>query len=682
MEENKPVALLQEPPKDEEITTSYNQFLYNKRKELKLSKRKFAKLLKISKFRYKLLENGYIKPAKRDIKKISKYFDIDFNQYLEGINSYPADLNNIKYNPLSNFMYHAFTKKALRIILLAITIICILSTITGFILYSRFDSSKLASQDDNVVELQNAIMEKGDNNFSITNFNFPIVTEVIDLENGNEKAVSIKSKYDETNLYLSFSEIYWYENYRIVYSYFECLDNTIIWSISVHNYDTLESSNYIVSEKNRNIEIPDFDENTTPVIDVITNNNIHEDFNYLIQEKLGLNSNFDDIILSMYATKEKYKNVDDITRNVAIITLFLSFVFLFLFGFASIYGKEKDEIHSFNHSDELLGIKPLNKKMKKDIRIYPFIPETILRLIGFFFIFVGAFRIMIITFNIIDYSAEYLTTAKELMSIQMMGMFIVFFINFDIFMKDNRIFRNLLLYPLMFIFLYLIEAYLLSAITADQSIITFALDKFSFPNPFGTATYYFLIIVFLFLTPNYINTKKKLIIFRSMAIIPITIIIVSFILSNADILFNVKFTSYWTKLLFVGDRFPLSILAITYLVSLFFLRLYYKKKYGEKNAERYFNGNKYIFTKNAIAALLIIIIWAFEMIFSKNTTLNKMGIGVNTSLIILAPLVFLYHPHKNARNAPSDIILITIYGLILAFLYILGIAIAIAGLLI
>ena len=49
MEENKPVALLQEPPKDEEINTSYNQFLYNKRKELGLSKRKFAKLLKISK---------------------------------------------------------------------------------------------------------------------------------------------------------------------------------------------------------------------------------------------------------------------------------------------------------------------------------------------------------------------------------------------------------------------------------------------------------------------------------------------------------------------------------------------------------------------------------------------------------------------------------------------------------
>ena len=58
-----------------------------------------------------------------------------------------------------------------------------------------------------------------------------------------------------------------------------------------------------------------------------------------------------------------------------------------------------------------------------------------------------------------------------------------------------------------------------------------------------------------------------------------------------------------------------------------------------------------------------------------------MGIGTNTSLIILAPLFLLYHPHKNARNAKSDILLITIYGLVLAFLYVLGVMVALMGLL-
>ena len=86
-----------------------------------------------------------------------------------------------------------------------------------------------------------------------------------------------------------------------------------------------------------------------------------------------------------------------------------------------------------------------------------------------------------------------------------------------------------------------------------------------------------------------------------------------------------------------------------------------------KKAFRYFNGNRYIFTKNHIATGLIVIIWIFEMIFSGNQTLNSLGIGQNTSLIIIAPLVLLYHPHKNKRNAVSDIILISIYEIVQTF---------------
>ncbi len=65
-EEKKEVLLLQAPPLED---ISYNEFLYNKRIELGFSRRKFAKQLKIFRFRYKLIENGYIKPTKRMLKK-------------------------------------------------------------------------------------------------------------------------------------------------------------------------------------------------------------------------------------------------------------------------------------------------------------------------------------------------------------------------------------------------------------------------------------------------------------------------------------------------------------------------------------------------------------------------------------------------------------------------------------
>lgn len=681
MEEKNQTLLLQAPSEIETIEISYNKFLYDKRKELNLGKRKFAKLLNINLFHYHLLENGYIKPNKKDIKKISKYFDLDFNIYLEGFNHYPDNLNNIKYNRFTNFMYHSFTKKWVRITLLILAITCIITTILGFVLHTRFNQNRLNLQDGKIVEFNDAIIEKGESNFSISNFSFPIITQTYDIgEENNEKAVSIKSKYNSKYLDLAFQEIFWVDDYRFAIDFAGSIQDTYTWDVYSYNYDTSETYAFLFIDQDGERSFLGEGPAVDALKPILEDHDIYNDFDNLIKEKLGLGITFKEVQSLIYEAAQKHKTAGNITRNVAVITLFLSFVFVFLYGFSAIYKKEKNEIHSFNHSDALLGIECFGTNIKKDIRIFPFIPETLLRLTAFFFVFIGALRIVFLTMNVGDYSAENLVSAKELLSIQMMGMFLIFYINFDIFMKDNRIFRNLLLYPLLFLFLYMIEAYLLSAITAEQSIISMVLDRFSFPNPFGTATCYFLMIVFLFLTPNYINTKKKLIIYRSLVIIPIVIIITSFILSNIDVLYGVKFPNYWVKLLFVGDRFPLSILAITYLVSLFFIRLYYKKKYGEKNAERYFNGNRFIFTKNLLAASLIIIIWGFEMMFKGNATLNKMGIGINTPLIILAPLVLLYHPHKNARNAPADILLITIYGLVLAFLYIVGVLVAFVGL--
>ena len=676
-EEKKEVLLLQAPPLED---ISYNEFLYNKRLELGFSRRKFAKQLKIFRFRYKLIENGYIKPTKKDVKKISEYFDMDFNYYLEGIRSYPKKLDDEKYNPISNFMYHMFTKKWLRITFLVIAILSVLYTIFGFVISTTYDYQKTYLHDDKVVELKQAIMDKGNSNFSINTFSFPTVSQLYELENGNENAVIFDSSYNEKQLDFSFREIYWYDHYRFSITISDYNVSAYTLMVNAFNYDTYESDFYSVFVVDGELVILSETEMATVAKGIIEKMDINFDFTTLFHDKLGIDASFDSIMTSINNTRQKYSSVVNVISSVAFLTLFLSFVFVFLSFFAWIYQKKKDEIHSFSHSDELLELKCKNLDAKKDIKIFPFIPETFVRLVAFLFIFFGALRILMLSLNVASYSAESMEIARQLFSIQMLGMFLVFYINFDIFMKDNRIFRNIVLYPLIFLMIYLVEGYLLTNLTSEQSVISFALDKFTFPNPFATATFYFLMIFFLFLTPSFINTKKKLIIFRSMTIIPILLIIFSFIFGHSDVLFGFKFTSYWTKLLFIGDRITISILAISYLISLFFLRLHYKRKYGEEKAFRYFNGNRYIFTKNLIATGLIVIIWIFEMIFSGNQTLNSLGIGQNTSLIIIAPLVLLYHPHKNKRNAVSDIILISIYGLVLTTVYLSGVALALLGL--
>ena len=646
---------------------SYNRFLFDKRKELKLSIRKFAKALGISKFRYRLIENGYIKPSKKDIKKISNYYRI-----------YKEEIDNKKYNRFTNLIYHSFTKRKVRITFFILFIISLLTTLSLFIANASIAPNLASLQDSRVVELNDNIIEHGDNSFSAFKFSYPLISKNVDLEGGNQKAILIKSNYNKKYITLTFSQIYWYDDYRFSIKLGSYSPGLITFYVQAYNYDSLESSIYEFYDLGDEYLYFGDLVGATELENIFKTNDVYQDFTDLINEKTGLNYSFIEIAEAISQTKQKYTDVSTTLVIVSVVMLFFTAAFLFLFGYSSVYKKEKNTRYSFNRSDELLVLKPLNKGVRKDIRLFPFIPETALRIFGFLCVFVGSLRVVFYIMNMDAYSTENIAAANMLYSILMLGMFLVFYINFDIFMHDNRIFRNLMLYPMVFFFIYLAEAYFLSTIFTEESVLTVALKQISIPNPFASATCYFLIIAFLFVTPSYANTKKKLIIYRSMAIVPILIIIISFMLANSKFFFNFEFKNYWFKMLFIGDRFSLSILAITYLVSLFFLRLFFKKRFGERNANRFFMGNKYIFIKNTLAALLIIIIWAFEVAFSNNTTLNSMGIGSNTLLIFLAPLVFLYHPHKNARRVPLDVALIIIYGFILVLLYasasILGLA--------
>ena len=655
---------------DEDI--SYNYFLYKKRLEHNLSIRKFAKLLKISKFRYKLIENGYIKPSKKDIKKINDYFNIDFNYYLESIRSYPTELDNKKYLKITNFLYHIFNYKKTRITLLVITLLSLISFIVSFAIVNHYDSSRIRAYEPKVKEFNDALIEKGDVSFSLFDFTYPEISKNIDMEGENERSVIISSKYNSSLLAIDFETIIWYGNYRFILSYEEITNGIIHWDVDQLEYDRFVSYGYEVTELNGTFYVPEASNTGSKVLLELLNGyefDIYEDFDTLIKEKLDLNYTFTEITSSISETKKIISTWEIPLLLITAFSLITFLFFFFVFCYASIYRKNKDERIIFNHSDELFGIRYENKPVKKDMRFFPFIPETLIRILGIILVIIGSGRLIIYAQIAYSYSDANIAQANSYYSIQLIGMFIIFFLNFDIYMDDTRLFRNLLLYPMAFFMIYLVEAGLMNSIMAEKSILSLSLARVTLPNPFSSATCYFLLMFFLFFTPNYIKSKKKLIIFRSLAIIPILFIIVSFILGNLDTLFNYKYDGYWFKYFFRGDRFSISLLAISYLVSLFFLRLFYKKKYGEKNAFKLFMGNKYLFIKNILACGLVTIIWIFELIFAKNDLMNKLGIGLNTHLIILVPILLLYHPHKNARNTKVDVTLITIYIALLTIIY-------------
>lgn len=656
--------------------TSYNDFLYQKRKQLNIKRKEFAKLLGIGRFRFYLIERGYVKPNKKEIELISKYFDIDFNYYLEGIRSYPTEINDKKKMKITVWLLHIFSKRWFRIFITAFGASLLAAIIALVFVNNR---SKISYYDTKVIDVWSGVLDKGSSNISLTDYNYPMITYVIEEDEDHSKAVMIKSFYGST-LSLTFNEIFWYEDYRYYFYYSNYYDNTITYTVSFLNYIDNSTSTIKVEYSNGEYKIKNYlAEDVGPLDKLLEKNDPGVDFENLILSKLGISISFEELVSSMRETDIEFSKVNSWVALALLICFALLLIVIFVALYAFIYGVKKGEILVFNHSDKLLGIEFGHQKVKKDIKFTPFIPEIAVRLLGILLVFFGAFRVVFLSSNVAEYSLDNMKMAEILLSIQMFGMFVIFFVNFDIFMDDERLLRNIILYTMAFLLIYVFETILIQLLEFSNSILSTVSSRLNLPNPFGTAACYFLMILFLFFTPKWVNTKKKLIIYRLMVLVPISFIIVSFIISNFDTFYGTSINNDWAEMFFRGDRFTLSILAMGYLISLFFLRLYFKRKYGEEQSAKIFVGNRFILIKNLMASGWILFIWIFEMIFSGNAKLNSIGIGINRYLILFIPVLLLYHPHKGARKTAVDVAVLSLYVFVLVAVYISAVLVAITS---
>lgn len=669
---------------NESLIISYNIFLYNKRIDLGLKRRKFARMLKLSTFKYRLIENGYIKPSKRDVNKISKALDIDYKEYLEGDSSYPNELPEKDRSKLSLLLYKILASKFVRISLLVLSILFITSFIAFSISASYTNKHKKDYYTENVITLIDYIKENGKLNFSLLGeTKFPEISKkYVDSDRNIEKLTMISSSYSEKEVSLNFRSYYWSENYRVTSRIMNLTNDEIYYSIDFFVYST--SKYYIsyvyVNTKNGNIRINYYgdDEEKATVTNIIEayfeENDLTSDFDQLIKDNLGSSYDFlTDILYPFEESDDKYSSTYSLKFFIIAISIIFGALSIFLTAYAFIYGSKEIKVETMSHSDELLLDKVLYKPLKKDMRFIPFLPETILEIIGIFIVAIGSFRIVLYASQINQYSSVSMEAASgEFLSLRMLGMFLLYFVDFDLFMDDKRVLRNIVMYPLLFLIIYYVEALLMTALENSNSILLSQFTVFLMPNPFGSVTCYFLIMVFLFFTPKFIKKKNGLILYRLLSIIPIIYLIVSFFLFNSDYFFDWKIDNYWVRYFFNSERLPFSILAVVYLVGLYFIRLFFKKKYGEERAQKFFSGNKFIFLKNILISLVVVIVWVVDLILSKDAGLNKIGIGVNQTLIILVPILLLYHPHKGPRNLAVDYTTLGLYFFSISYAYVLA----------
>ena len=648
---------------------SYNLYLYHQRQSRGMKMRAFAKTLGIRLFRYYLIENGYIKPRKKDIAGISAALEIDYQPHTEGVSSYPAEKDEIRKTFLKIFNF--IGSKAFKIVVLVLCVMCLSATVTSEIVRHHYIDNPRLFYPASYNELFDRISEKGEPSLSVSGS----LTRPVIFISDDDRYISLKGDYNDDNIsQLSLKTVYWTDSYRCIIRLLSVTDGSANFEINLFDYQTKQDL-YAVYDTGKGQL---FGESMQAYQDTVVGyiDCFFDDFDRMVRDKLDMDVSVREILAQTAGALESADSAKTVTQILSFVTLIAGLGLLFILLYAHIYGTKNGVERNFSRRIEIY---PATGRLpKRDIRFFPFIPETVFEIIGIVLLGIASLRFqlyLVVAFlpSGLGYSVGEI---KELYRIFMLffyaGMFLLYFIDFDLFLDDKRVLRNICSYSLIFIGLYLIEISFLSMLNSES--ILFQVIEFRLPNMFGTITMYFLIIYLLYFTPKFVNTKKRMLFFRLLSVVPVLVIIGTYIIFNgAKTAFGWDMPD-WAYYLFASERIPFSMLCVSYLYGVYFLRMYFRKKYGDEAAVQYFNGNRFLFMKNILICVIVLIIALLDNEIAKIPGAKTWGFGYAGLSVYLIPLLLFYHPHKGPRNRIVDYIVMALYILaitgVLSFLFI------------
>lgn len=695
---------------------SYNYHLYRIRREQGLSRWKFSKKIHINFFIYLLLENGYIKPTKKSVEKISVALEEDYTPYLDQESSYPVELPDKEQMKIVKWFYNLIGKLWVHIVLGVLWLVSLGALITGLAMDYRTENNKDAFFAPEFVKFQTQLREVGTTTLSLTDeairpeiyvqrdITYDIPVKYKDLTNpdvaaeyNNDEVIhelaNVIGSYMDYD-HIAFRYTIHTDNFRMTVHTYNVISDVVRLKVEVYDYNSDASFSGHYEEVTPGIFVPVRFE-TEDITDLVQGISIteeqgamstmefdktsygqflrygvekfHPTIDELIEDKIGTYSSLEMIKLHAAGDREFL-----FMSSIALVMFLGGVIFTAVFTFALFYcffysSKRKVKFASkLRTLDGTTSAYTTEPHLKTDWKVGPFIPETLFEIAGIILVFIGATRI-VYYFLMIFFGLVSLDSAQEankgLLTTFVVGMFLLYFIDFDTFLDDERVIRNIVIYSIVFLVIYLIEVIFFTSFN-DGSVLGETLSQIKPVNNFGTITCYFWIMLFLYFTPRNIKTKRGALIWRLMVLIPIAIIVTTTIINQGWKNWGWDLDPVVSFLL-LAERPQFSLLCVVYLVTFYFLRLWIRKKYGEEKAILIFQSNRFLWYKNILTASLLLIIGFGELMASHNGIASIYGFGQYWPIIFLAPALLFYHPHKGPRNRILDITTTLAYGIAL-----------------
>ena len=216
--------------------------------------------------------------------------------------------------------------------------------------------------------------------------------------------------------------------------------------------------------------------------------------------------------------------------------------------------------------------------------------------------------------------------------------------------KPTTLFQEIIYNMFFFLFVATMETVVIAITDAWGYDFASLIYRYIPGNVYQVVAVHYLIFLFLFFQPPFLNKKSKKVrfVWHSLSLIPFGFLVATYLISNSyALVYGVQenvFINFW----FPNGFLSLSIVCVLFLYATFAIRLIIEKRFGRRNGQIFFYGDAYTLLENAICVGLIIIAGIIDLAFIHNQYAYYLGLGGNYWMFALVPFIILckYSPNN------------------------------------
>lgn len=632
---------------------NYNLHLTSLREDKGLTIKEASKQMKISPLSLYCYEKGYFRPSKKNLEKINTFYGVELS--LEGLNGYPAASKDALIGKRKNL-------KKKKIIFGSLSAFFAIFIVIGATLFVKSVNNSNEYYGQTYQEVRNAVIEKGKTGHDLlTGMSYYYVDRTLDGEN-SANVIFYQSDnilyfndltYSKTVIaedLLTFNR-YLYQlgsnlgasSYLCSFTYGDVLFGTHFRCEFIYNGNNVtEYSNFkLITGEDSLID-------KELVLRIINTGiaEINHSFSELMSDLLDKPVDFRSEFLPA-REQGRIKNFN--FQIIGLVFLFSGITFFFVF-FAIFL-----RLLTLNIKPRLISVKPdseENKKLPEDLNIRVGVPDIFIVILGRVVCIISLVLFLLAVASTVDERIG--LSNPTLLEVFKTGWISALFLNFII--SVNRIRKPTdLLHKIisnlgMFLFIATIETVFLAITSAWGYDLKGIMFKYIPGNFFQVLAINYVILLFLLFVPTFLTKKKKYarVIWHSLSLIPLAGLIVIYYFSNRYVMVYGVEQNILLKFWIPNSFLLLSVVSVFYMYIIFFLRLFYERKYGVHNSQFFFHGHRYYLIQNLICAGLIILVACVSLVFMYNQRAIYLGLGNNYWMFILVPLVLFcrYSPNN------------------------------------